>query len=56
MLIPRSMQDKTKAAALKQFLEWSLTKGQDDCEALTYSKLPREVTDKEAQAIGTLQY
>ena len=56
MLIPRSIQDKNKAAALKQFLEWSLTKGQDDCEALTYSKLPKEVIDREAQAIGTLQY
>jgi phosphate transport system substrate-binding protein len=56
MLIPRSIQDKTKAAALKQFLEWSLTKGQGDCEALTYSKLPKEVVDREAQAIGTLQY
>ena len=56
MLIPRSIADKTKAAALKQFLIWSLTKGQDDCEALTYSKLPKEVTDREAQAIGTLQY
>lgn len=56
MLIPRSIPDKTKAAALKQFLQWSLTAGQNDSEALTYSKLPKEVVDKEAQAIGTLQY
>ena len=56
MLIPRTIPDKTKAAALKQFLIWSLTQGQNDCEALTYSKLPKEVTDREAQAIGTLQY
>ncbi len=56
MLIPRSIPDKAKAAVLKQFLEWSLTKGQAFCEGLTYAKLPKEVVDREAQALGTLQY
>ena len=56
MLIPRSIQDKTKGAALKAFLKWSLTTGQNECEALTYAKLPKEVINKEAEAIGTLQY
>ncbi len=56
MLIPRSVPDKAKAAVLKQFLEWSLTKGQGFCEGLTYAKLPKEVVDGEAQALGTLQY
>ena len=56
MLIPRSIPDKNKAAVLKQFLQWSLTKGQDACEPLTYARLPREVVEKEEALIGTLQY
>ena len=56
MLIPRNMNDKNKAAVLKDFLKWSLTTGQNECEALTYAKLPKEVVTKEAVAIGTLQY
>jgi len=56
MLIPRSIPDKAKAATLKEFLQWSLTTGQDFCEPLTYAKLPKEVVAKEQQAIGTLQY
>ena len=56
MLIPRSIADKAKANALKEFLKWSLTTGQNECEALTYAKLPKEVINKEAEAIGTLQY
>jgi phosphate transport system substrate-binding protein len=56
MLIPRSIPDKNKAAVLKEFLKWALTTGQNECEALTYAKLPKEVVTKEAVAIGTLQY
>ena len=56
MLIPRNVPDKNKAAVLKDFLKWSLTTGQNECEALTYAKLPKEVVTKEAVAIGTLQY
>jgi phosphate transport system substrate-binding protein len=56
MLVPRSIPDKAKAAALKKFLEWGLTAGQNDCEALTYARLPREVVAKEEAAIKTLQY
>ena len=56
MLIPRSIPDKAKGAALKEFLKWSLTTGQGECEGLTYAKLPKSVIDKEASAIGTLQY
>ena len=56
MLIPRSVPDKNKAAVLKEFLKWSLTTGQNECEALTYAKLPKEVVTREAIAIGTLQY
>ena len=53
MLVPRSIPDKAKAAALKKFLEWGLTDGQNDCEALTYARLPREVVAKEEAAIKT---
>jgi phosphate transport system substrate-binding protein len=56
MLIPKAINDKAKGAVLKQFLEWSLTEGQNSCESLTYAKLPKEVVMKEQAAIKYLQY
>jgi len=56
MLVPKAINDKAKGAVLKQFLEWSLTQGQNSCESLTYAKLPKEVVMKEQAAIKYLQY
>jgi len=56
MLIPKAINDKAKGAVLKQFLEWSLTEGQNSCESLTYAKLPKEIVLKEQAAIKYLQY
>ena len=56
MLVPKDVPDKAKGAALKQFLEWSLTQGQDFCESLAYARLPKEVVAKEELAMKQLQY
>ena len=56
MLVPVSVPDKTKAAALKEFLSWAITTGQNSSESLTYAKLPKEVVAKEQAAIKYLKY
>lgn len=56
MLIPKAVKDKSKGAALKQFLTWSLADGQNSCERLSYARLPSQVVAKEQAAIKTLEY
>jgi phosphate transport system substrate-binding protein len=55
LLIPAQIQDSAKKAAIKDFLGWMLTTGQQDCEALAYAKLPKEVVAKEQKAIAMIQ-
>lgn len=55
LLIPSKIQDGAKRDALKDFLKWMLTDGQSYCEQLSYAKLPKEVVQKETQAINKVQ-
>ena len=55
LLIPAQIQDSAKKAAIKDFLGWMLTTGQQDCEPLAYAKLPKEVVAKEQKAIAMVQ-
>jgi phosphate transport system substrate-binding protein len=55
LLIPSQIQDAAKKAAIKDFLGWMLTSGQQFCEPLAYAKLPKEVTAKEQKAIALIQ-
>ena len=55
LLIPAQIQDSAKKAAIKDFLGWMLTTGQQDCEPLAYAKLPKEVVAKEEKAIAMIQ-
>jgi phosphate transport system substrate-binding protein len=55
LLIPAQIQDSAKRAAIKDFLGWMLTSGQQYCEALAYAKLPKEVVAKEQKAIAMIQ-
>src|SRR5712691_2877805 len=43
LLIPEKFSDAAKRDAIKGFLKWALTDGQSYAEALSYSKLPKEV-------------
>lgn len=55
LLIPAQIQDSAKKVAIKDFLTWMLTSGQQFCEPLAYAKLPKEVVAKEQKAIAMIQ-
>lgn len=54
LLIPAQIQDAGKKAAIKDFLGWMLTSGQQFCEPLAYAKLPKEVVAKEQKALALI--
>ena len=55
LLIPSKFADAQKKKVMIDFLHWMLTNGQDFAEPLSYSRLPREVIEKETQAISKIQ-
>jgi phosphate transport system substrate-binding protein len=55
LLIPAKFSDTGKRDALKDFLKWALTDGQNYAEALSYAKLPKEVVAKETKALADIQ-
>src|SRR5580692_827492 len=55
LLIPAQIQDPAKKTAIKDFLTWMLTSGQQFCEPLAYAKLPKEVVAKEQKAVALIQ-
>jgi phosphate transport system substrate-binding protein len=55
LLIPAKIQDTQKRDALKDFVKWMLTDGQNYAEALSYAKLPKEVVAKETKALALIQ-
>jgi phosphate transport system substrate-binding protein len=54
LLIPSKIDDPAKKKALKDFLLWMLTDGQNDAEGLSYAKLPKDVVARELKAIGQI--
>ncbi len=55
LLIPEQIPDRTKQAAITDFLKWMLTSGQGMTESLTYAPLPQEVVAKEQHAIAKIK-
>jgi phosphate transport system substrate-binding protein len=55
LLVPDTFKDAEKAAAMKGFLKWAVTKGQDEVEPLDYAKLPKAVADKVEKRIGLIK-
>ena len=55
LLIPQKFQDAEKRDAIKGFLKWMLSDGQNSVETLSYAKLPKEVVEKEKKAIDNIQ-
>jgi phosphate transport system substrate-binding protein len=55
LLVPAKISDTAKRDALKGFLKWMITDGQNYAEALSYAKLPKEVVAKEMKAISQIQ-
>ena len=52
LLLPEKFKEGTKRDAMKNFVKWAITDGQNDVEALSYAKLPKEVVEKELKALG----
>jgi len=52
MLVPQRVEDQAKLKAIKDFLGWALTTGQDMLEPLGYAKLPKEVVSMEQKTIA----
>jgi phosphate transport system substrate-binding protein len=55
LLIPAKIDDAAKRDAIKGFLTWMMTGGQQFCEPLAYAKLPKEVVAREQKAIAMVQ-
>jgi phosphate transport system substrate-binding protein len=55
LLVPSKIQDEAKRKAMKDFLQWMLTDGQNMVEALSYAKLPQEVIAMEQKAIAKIE-
>lgn len=55
LLIPAKFSDAGKRNAMKGFLNWMMTDGQNDTEALSYAKLPKEVVAQEKKALAGIQ-
>jgi phosphate transport system substrate-binding protein len=55
LLIPEKISDAAKRDAIKGFLKWMMTDGQNYAEGLAYAKLPAPVVAKEAKAIAKIQ-
>jgi phosphate transport system substrate-binding protein len=55
LLIPEKIEDPAKKKAIKDFVTWALKDGQNECEKLSFARLPKAVVDKEAKAIARIQ-
>ncbi|MGH9774368.1 MAG: phosphate ABC transporter substrate-binding protein PstS [Candidatus Acidiferrales bacterium] len=55
LLIPARIDDAAKREAIKDFLKWMITDGQNYTEALSYARLPKPVQTKELAAIAKIQ-
>jgi phosphate transport system substrate-binding protein len=55
LLVPEKISDAAKRDAIKGFLKWMMTDGQNYAEGLAYAKLPSPVVAKETMAIAKIQ-
>jgi phosphate transport system substrate-binding protein len=55
LLVPEKIADASKRNAIKGFVHWMTTEGQNYAEGLAYAKLPKEVVAKELKAVEKIQ-
>ena len=55
LLIPEKFSDSAKRDAIKGFVTWMLSDGQNYAEQLSYAKLPKDVIAKEEKALAKVQ-
>jgi len=51
----RSFSRLPSVSAMVDFMKWALADGQKEAPALNYAPLPKEVVDRETQALGKIQ-
>jgi phosphate transport system substrate-binding protein len=54
LLVPSKIDDAKKREAIKGFLHWAITTGQNDVESYGYAKLPKAVVDEEEKQIAKI--
>ena len=55
LLVPDTFKDADKSAAMKGFLKWAVTKGQEDVESLDYARLPKVVAAKVEKRVALIK-
>jgi phosphate transport system substrate-binding protein len=55
VLLPNSIEDAHKRAALVELLRWALTSGQKSCSALGYAPLPVDVGKRALQSVEAIK-
>jgi len=55
LLVPDSFKDAEKGAAIKGFLKWAVTKGQEQAESLDYARLPAAVAQEVEKRIALIK-
>ncbi len=55
LLVPSKIEDAGKREAIKSFLRWAITEGQNDVESLDYARLPKTVVASEQKQIEKIQ-
>lgn len=55
LLVPGKIEDAKKREAIKGFLHWAITTGQNDVESLDYARLPQAVVAAEEKQIARIQ-
>lgn len=53
--MPDTFKDAQKAAAIKGFLKWAVTKGQEQAESLDYARLPAVVAQEVEKRIDLIK-
>jgi len=55
LLVPTEGLTAEKRSAIASLLTWMLTSGQKECASLGYAPLPRDIADRELQAVNALK-
>jgi phosphate transport system substrate-binding protein len=55
LLIPDKFTDQTKKKSIVDFLQWMLTTGQADAQALSYAPLPKSIVAQEQKQIALIK-
>ncbi len=55
LLVPNKFKDAEKGAAMKSFLTWAVTKGQDQAESLDYARLPKAIAEKVEKRVALIK-